>query len=245
MYDIERREEILKLLRQKKSCSVSELAQILHYSEATIRRDLNLLDKEMRIRKTFGGAVFPEAYGKEVPISVRQNENMEVKKQLCHAVEPLIRDNMTVFLSASTTLQHVIPFLDSRFNMTVVTNSPDYPRLFTNPNIVVLCTGGRLLHHSNAYVGKFARNMIQQVNADLMLFSVTGISDDGRCTVSSTGDDIFEAMIGNAAKTCLLADHSKFGKCCSYTVCNLKNVDVLITDLDTPLASLPGRTIIV
>ena len=46
MYDIERRNKILEILRNQKSCSVRELAKKLMFSEATIRRDLNALDKE-------------------------------------------------------------------------------------------------------------------------------------------------------------------------------------------------------
>ena len=61
MYDIERQEKILEILRREKSCSVAELAKLLCFSEATIRRDLNALDKEMKVRKTFGGAIIMEA----------------------------------------------------------------------------------------------------------------------------------------------------------------------------------------
>ena len=53
MYGIERQEQILAILRKKKSCSVTELASELNYSTATIRRDLNTLANELKVRKTF------------------------------------------------------------------------------------------------------------------------------------------------------------------------------------------------
>ena len=76
MYDIERQEKILEILRKEKSCSVAKLAKILNYSEATIRRDLNFLDSELKVRKTFGGAVIFDTYSNEVPITIRRNENV-------------------------------------------------------------------------------------------------------------------------------------------------------------------------
>ena len=62
MYGIERQDKILNILKEKKSCSVSYLSKELLFSEATIRRDLNELSKQMKIRKTFGGAVILESY---------------------------------------------------------------------------------------------------------------------------------------------------------------------------------------
>ena len=43
MYNIERQEKILDILREQKSCSVAYLAKELMYSEATVRRDLTAL----------------------------------------------------------------------------------------------------------------------------------------------------------------------------------------------------------
>ena len=73
MYNIERQEKILEILKEKKSCSVSFLAKELMYSEATVRRDLKDLSKEMKIRKTFGGAVILEKYSSSIPSKVRSN----------------------------------------------------------------------------------------------------------------------------------------------------------------------------
>lgn len=230
MYEIERKDKIVEILQQKKSCSVKELARILNYSEATIRRDLNGLDKEMKIRKTFGGAVIAEQFGSEVPVAIRSSENNDIKKRLCAAAGKLISDNMTLFLAASTTLAHLVPLLYQYKNLTVITNDPGIPGQLSDSDITVYSTGGRYLHHSNAYVGEFAQNMIRGINADLFLFSARGISEEGKVTFSSTEDDVHRAMMENAAKTCLLFDSSKYGKTYSYTLCNLKDIDVVITD---------------
>lgn len=234
MYDIERREKILEILKKEKSCSVVRLAKMLNYSEATIRRDLNALDKELKVRKTFGGAVIFDTYGSEVPIAIRRNENAEIKKKLCCAASKLLRDNMTIFLAASATTEYLVPFLKIYNNLTVITNSPDIPKMLSETDITVYSTGGKFLHHSNAYVGEFARNMIRQINADLMIFSSRGIGNDGKVTVSSTEDDVHKAMIANTAKTCLLVDSTKIGKTFPFTICNLSEIDIVVTDKSLP-----------
>ena len=244
MYDIERKDKILEILHKKKSCSVRELAKQLMFSEATIRRDLNALHNEMKVRKTFGGAVIMENYPSEVPMAVRQSENNEAKAVICRTASTLLRDNMTLFLPSSTTTEHILPYLENYTGLTVITNCPVVCAKLSESNIDVYCTGGKLLHHSNSYVGEFARTMIRKVNADLMFFSTRGVSSDGKLSNSSTFDEVLQAMMENSAKTCLLFDSSKFGKIYPFTVCNLHDVDVVITDKPLP-AGLEHKNIII
>ena len=234
MYDIERREKIIEILKKEKSCSVAKLAKTLNYSEATIRRDLNILDKELKIKKTFGGAVIFDNYGTEVPITIRRNENAEIKKILCQNAAKFLKDNMTIFLAASTTTEYLVPYLKLHSNLTVVTNSPDVPKMLAGSDVTVYSTGGRFLHHSNSYVGEFARKMLNGINADIMFFSPRGINSSGKVTVSSTEDDIHKAMMENSSKICMIADSSKFNKAFPFTICNITQVDYLITDTPLP-----------
>ena len=66
----------IKYFIAKKRCSVSKLAKELYASEATIRRDLNVLASEGKIEKVFGGAIICENYAEEVPFSVRKDERI-------------------------------------------------------------------------------------------------------------------------------------------------------------------------
>lgn len=234
MYDIERQEKILEILRREKSCSVAELAKLLCFSEATIRRDLNALDKEMKVRKTFGGAIIMERYSAEVPIGVRRSQNAAAKERICRAAARLLQDNMTVFLDASNTGEYILPYLERYSGLTVVTNNPDVPTMLSGTDITVYSTGGKYLHHSNAYVGEYARNTLRGINADLLFFSVRGLSLDGKLTTSSTEEDVHNVMIENAAKTCLLVDITKIGKTFPFTVCRLQDIDVVVTDKPLP-----------
>lgn len=234
MYNIERQEKILEILREKKSCSVSYLAKSLLFSEATIRRDLNELSKDMKIRKTFGGAVIVEKYSSEIPINVRREENSRAKEKICGAAASLIKDNMTIFLAASTTVEYLLPHLFNKNGLTIITNSPDIPAKLSATNATIYSTGGRFLHHTNSYIGEYARNMLKCINADLMFFSVSGLSDNGKLTISSTEDDIMSVMMENSAKSCLLIDSSKFGTTYPFTLCSVNKIDTIVTDAPLP-----------
>lgn len=234
MYNIERQEKILEILKKEKSCSISYLAKRLLFSEATIRRDLNELSREMKVRKTFGGAVIMEKYSTEIPTVLRTKENVAEKEKIAALAAELIHDNMTLFLAESTTVQHLLPFLYNKSGLTVFTNSLDIPAKLSATDITVFSTGGRLLHHSNSYVGEFARRMIRSVNADLMFFSVRGLSNEGVLTTSSTDDDVMSTMMEHSKSTCLLLDSSKLGNTYPFTLCHLKDVDTVVCDFELP-----------
>lgn len=230
MYNIERQEKILEILRDKKSCSVAYLASALLYSEATIRRDLTALSNEMKIRKTFGGAVILEKYTSSIPNKVRAKENSAIKERISARASKLIKDNMTLFLAESSTVDSLLPYLYGHSGLTIITNSAEIPLKLSSTDITVFSTGGKLLHHSNSYVGEYARKMIRQMNADLMFFSVRGLSESGKLTTSSTDDDAMSTMMENSSKTCLLIDSSKFGNVYPFTLCSIKDVNTIVTD---------------
>ena len=80
MLNLERQNEILQLLIQRKSMTVKALAELLFTSESTIRRDLNELEKAGKVRRTFGGVVLEETLTKEVPHILRKSQNYQAKQ---------------------------------------------------------------------------------------------------------------------------------------------------------------------
>ncbi len=56
MANQERLNQIIQLVDERGFISVSELSEMLHVSEMTIRRDLEQLDVQGRLQRTYGGA---------------------------------------------------------------------------------------------------------------------------------------------------------------------------------------------
>ena len=70
MLAIERRNAILEKLQAERRVVVSELSQIYKVSEETIRRDLEKLENDGFVIKSYGGAVINENANDEVIVTV-------------------------------------------------------------------------------------------------------------------------------------------------------------------------------
>ena len=79
MLTSERQNKILEYLKERKTAFVRDLAAALYVSEATVRRDLNEMQKLGLIERSHGGAILPEN-AEEVSIFVRMNKNAREKE---------------------------------------------------------------------------------------------------------------------------------------------------------------------
>jgi DeoR family fructose operon transcriptional repressor len=234
MFNIERQEKILDILRTKKSVTVHKLAEMVYASESTIRRDLTELEKSGRIRRTFGGAVLEETLTKEVPLLLRQNQNNHIKQQIAKKAAEHIKNGQVIFMDASSTVAHLIPFMSQFKELTVITNSPQTSIDLGKANIRNFCTGGFLLENSIAYVGQHAENFLRHIHADIMFFSTRGYQPEtGEITDSSIEEsELRTVMLKQARKKVFLCDSSKFGKEYLYSLCNREDIDMIISDVD-------------
>ena len=82
MLAIERRREILERLRSDGKVLVSELARAFDVTEETVRRDLEKLDREGLVSKTYGGAVSKGNSSLDLPYSVRVSVNVSEKEKI-------------------------------------------------------------------------------------------------------------------------------------------------------------------
>jgi len=98
MLAVHRRNEILDLIQKNQFISVRKLCSILFYSEATIRRDLEQLEKDGAIIRIRGGAMIREGLNIELPLNLRQT--ISAKKMQLQPKQPnLSRIMMSYFLT--------------------------------------------------------------------------------------------------------------------------------------------------
>ena len=71
----ERRNRILEILQKKQRATVKELSQAVGVSEATLRTDLNVLEKEGHLIRTHGGAMIDESIPSEKSFVERERKN--------------------------------------------------------------------------------------------------------------------------------------------------------------------------
>ena len=202
MYNLERQEEIIKILEKSKSISVTKLAKLLYVSQPTIRRDLSALAEQGKVHRTHGGVVLRKVSDAEIPLMFREDQNNTSKKTIAEKASKLIRDGNVIFLDASSTVSYLIPHLERFNDIIVVTNSPKTSMKLGERNIKNYCTGGLLLMHSVAFVGSEAEKFIANINADIFFFSSRGYTENGMITDSSEREvAIKKAMLENANKS--------------------------------------------
>ena len=238
MLHLERQNEIMALLRERKSMTVRALSELLFTSESTVRRDLSELERAGKVRRTFGGVVLEETLTKEVPRLLRQSQNHEAKQIIAQKSRTHLSNGKVIFLDASTTVAHLVPILAEFSNLTVVTNSPSTSLELGNLGIRTFCTGGALLASSQAFVGAQAEDFIRRFNADLMFFSSRGVTEDGRITDSSVEESrLRQIMLAHAKKKIYLFDTSKLGKEYMINLCHIDEVDSVVSDGNAPYFS--------
>ena len=157
MLAIERRNRILAKLKAEKHVVVSELAKLFSVSEETIRRDLDRMEKDGLVVKSYGGAVLSESGTSELPFIVRKRSNVEEKLIIAEIAASLVNDGDAIILDASSTAVFIAQKLKSKKNITLITNSVEVlMELSDVTGWRILSTGGTLKEESCALVGPLA-----------------------------------------------------------------------------------------
>ena len=231
MYHLERQAQILEILEQRKSISVTKLAELLYVSQPTVRRDLASLAQQGKVQRTHGGVVLRKVSDTEIPLMFREDQNNAAKKAIAQKAEKLIRDGDVIFMDASSTVSYLIPHLKKFRDLIVITNSPKTSIRLGEQQIKNYCTGGQLLMHSIAYVGSEAEKFIAGINADVFFFSSRGYTEDGLITDSSEQEvAVKKAMLQNADRSYYLCDSSKRGQKYAFNICTTKDISAIIDE---------------
>lgn len=232
MLAIERRNAILAKLSVEGKVLVSDLSQEFSVTEETIRRDLEKLDQDGYAKKTYGGAVKNENFNMDIPFQVRQQANVAEKQYIASLIADMIHDGDYIMLDSSTTALYVIKYIMSRKKITLITNSIKILiELCNKPDWTVISTGGTLKEGGLSLVGYQAEKMVSGYHVDMAVCSCKGLDIDMGVTDSNERDsEIKKAFFASAKKKVLAVDSTKFNKASFVKVCNLSDVDVIVTD---------------
>lgn len=235
MIQYQRQEEILQILEEHHSMSVKKLAKVLYTSEATVRRDLNALERMGLVHRIYGGVVLAKYANSDMPLFVRKQENAGEKELIAARAAALVPEGSTVILDASSTTQHMVRFLAGYKSLTVVTNGLKIAEGFTDSAVKVLCTGGRYLPENASFVGYQAIEMLEGIMADFLFFSSQGLSEEGEITDNSEEETAVRRTMLRRAKTKIfLCDGSKLGRKSLYRVCAAEELQQIICDQPLP-----------
>lgn len=234
MFKDERKERIVALLNEREYVSVETLCRLLYASAPTVRRDLTLLEKEGVLRRSHGGAMLIRE-GSYRPLAFRTGSMLAEKRRIGKAAAALVPEGAVVMIDGSTTAAAVIPHLREKSGITVVTNGLTAMNLLQEYKLSAKCTGGDLLPGSACFAGRQAERFIESINGDVLLFSTSSVTADGRIAdYSEPETHLRQTMLRQAAKRVFLFDHSKWDKTATFNVATLAEMDHIISDLPAP-----------
>ncbi|MEK8033491.1 DeoR/GlpR family DNA-binding transcription regulator [Ideonella sp. DXS29W] len=229
----ERHARILKQLQEKGRVEVLGLARMLGVSEHTIRRDLLDLQAQGALHKTHGGAVSLDTA--RLSFAERSGVLAEAKRAIGRVGAALIQPGQTVIIDAGSTSLSLAQALTVR-PITVITNSLDVAALFDkDPGVQLVLTGGTWQAASRALWGPAARDMLMHCRADWAVPGACSVDLAMGVTVTDEADAATKrAMITAAARTMVLADHSKQHNVSPFGVARWPEVHTLVSDRPWP-----------
>jgi DeoR family transcriptional regulator of aga operon len=233
----ERRAILLKELNDNGYVQATELANRLNLSAATIRRDFSFLEKQGQCFRKRGGAIrSTQGVTVELPYEIKQRHRIAEKKRIAEAAAELVEDGDTLILDAGSTTYALALLLLSKQRITVVTNDLQIAfKLASNPNISLICTGGMARANVFSLQGSQVESFIKNLRVDKSFLGADAIHSDQTVTnVNFEEVPIKQAMLHAAKQVFLMADSTKFEKTGFVKVCDLSDVDAIITDSGIP-----------
>jgi DeoR family glycerol-3-phosphate regulon repressor len=246
----ERQAQILSLVNAHRSISVAEIQREIDVSRETIRRDLLLLARNHKLRKTHGGALSLESG--EPEMAVRQTTNVEGKRAIGRLAANIIPNGASIILAGGTTVQSVASALTARQRLTVFTNClASSMMLCGRNNNRVHVLGGELQPQNQACLGRDATHMLSSYFADFAVIGAGAISPQGHLMdFSREESELHNLMLQSAQTHIVVADHRKLGRYAPVRVQSLDKVTYLVTDrvlepeMAQVLSSLPIEVLV-
>jgi DeoR/GlpR family transcriptional regulator of sugar metabolism len=232
MLAIERRNKILAILQKESRVVVGDLSKAFNVTEETIRRDLEKLEKEGFAKKAYGGAIINENVNVDLPFMVRKTANVSNKQEIAEMIASLIQDGDHIMMDASSTAVYIAKQLKNKKNLTIITNSVEILiELSDVTGWKVLSTGGVLKEGSLSLVGHQAEKMISSFHVDKTIISCKGLdTEKGISDSNELEAHIKKLMIDSANVKILAADSTKFDKQSFTKICDLSEIDMIVTD---------------
>lgn len=233
-----RRALILEHLRVNGAASIQELADTIGGSQSTVRRDLEHLVEKGYLERTHGGAHLLQ------PMRATFERETSVNAQLQHAEKVAIgreaalrlsaRDSV-IFDSSSTVMEAVRATADRDLPLTIVTNSLEIADFAADiRSWRVILPGGTIRPRYRHMAGEPGESFIRTLHADVCMTGASAVTGTLLTESALEVASLKRAMISSARRTILLVDSSKFAAPGFCTLCDVAEIDEVITDDGAP-----------
>lgn len=229
----ERQKRMIAYVEEHTSAQIRELAEYFSVSEATVRRDLDDLDRQGALRRTHGGAIkVDRSTAYEHKLADKMHLMSAEKQHIAARAAAMVHPGDTVLLDSGTTTYFIAQALAGHENLTIITNDLHIGyQAPLHPSGTLIVTGGMRRQGRQELVGADTENFIRDAHVDIAFVGADGIDLTGSVTNANFAEvGVKKLMLQAATRSVIVADHTKFGRRALAKICDVRQVDLLLTD---------------
>lgn len=228
----QRRQLILDVVTKHGYTRVTDLAEHLGVTGATIRADLRHLEAQGLLVRSHGGALTATSAVLDQREDIKQMANVEAKEAIARAASALVAETDSIMIASGSTMVAFANKLNPHGHLNVVTPSIRIAMSFLdNPNVTVLQLGGVIYGNTLSTRGSYAEAGLELFQCSKLFFGVEGFDLSSGLTCATIEEaNLTKKMIKSATQVIVLADSSKYCRRGFGKICDLENVDIFITD---------------
>jgi DeoR family transcriptional regulator, aga operon transcriptional repressor len=234
----ERHKFILNKLKSEGFVSVAELSKEMEVTMVTVRKDLKLLEDKGLLYRSHGSATPLSPYVNDRPLDEKKHVQVTEKNKIAEKAFDLIEEDEAIIIASGTSVLALTRLIPPDFKLTVLTGAMNVTSaLIEHQNVEIVQLGGVVRKSSSSVVGHYAEEMLSNFACSKLFMGVDGISPEfGLTTTNMMEAHLNMKMIKAVQKTIVLADSSKFGRKGFGKICEIDDVDIIITDSGIPEA---------
>lgn len=228
----ERRKFILDNIFQNGFVRVADLADALHVTQTTIRKDLTYLEGQGLLYRAYGSALPTTAQVMDISLNTKKLINFKKKQKIAAKAISMLQENDSIIMGAGSTLEVMAELLKPKGRLNVVTPAVNVSMALGDMSgVSVMQLGGILYGNSLCVIGSETKNQLKNLHCSKMFFGVDGIDPEFGVTCATMEEaELLNQMTKISNTVVVLADSSKIGYKGFGRICGCEDLDILITD---------------
>ena len=222
----ERQDIIIRLVRERGSVITSELMAMLGASESTVRRDLEVLDKQHQLSRVRGGATATISRARLI-----LHDASVAKRAIGARAAALVGPDDFVYIDAGTSTMQLAEAI-TQTEATYFTNSIPHAQLLLAKGCKTYLPGGMVKPLTEALVGEATIASLENLHFTLGFWGTNGISREAGFTTPEYSEaKVKEVSMVHTLRRYVLADQSKFDQVSLVTFASFEDATILTDQL--------------
>ncbi|AQS10229.1 glycerol-3-phosphate regulon repressor [Clostridium saccharobutylicum] len=242
MFIEERHKQILDILERDGKVLVKDLSAQFQVSESMIRKDLQVLEKNNLLQRTYGGAInIKRTIVNGESLLKRVEKDIDLKKIIAKKAYEQIHEGDTIFLDASS-ISHLLTKLlvENNRNITLITNMVEISSMIdSDSKLHVIFIGGDYSPLVGGNIGSHSNEQIKLYRCNKSFIGCSGIDlRDGNVSTGESEDaGTKKAIMSISKELYLMAPTERFNLDGIFNFSNIADFNSIITE------AVPNNTI--